>query len=257
MNDFFAKLFDAYSRQARLYPALLVISPAIITIFAWHPGLLTSDPAKTALTIIVSLGVFYALSVAARAAGKRIEPRLIQEWGGWPTTIWLRHRETHLDPSTRQRYHQFLASIVPGLKMPSRDDELRDPETCDQSYASAVKWLQERCRGRDWPMVEKENAEYGFRRNLRGLKPIGLLITSAALLWPLMILVSPITADVEMLHYMRKIIAAPPPILGALAVDVIAMFLWVSSVNDHWVRSAGDQFARALLAACDRLAQKP
>ena len=57
-------------------------------------------------------------------------------------------------------------------------------------YASAVKWLQERCRGKAFPLVEKENAEYGFRRNLRGLKPIGitaclvaLLISALAIAW--------------------------------------------------------------------------
>ena len=45
-----------------------------------------------------------------------------------------------------------------------------------------------------------------------------------------------------------------PTVLAATAVNVIAILGWLWIVRDPWVRDAGDQFARALLANCDALA---
>jgi hypothetical protein len=111
-----------------------------------------------------------------------VEKRLLAEWNGWPTTIWLRHRDDNLPQLVRARYHAFFARNVPLYVTPTKQQEAADPKAADAIYASAVKWLQERCRGKAFPLVEKENAEYGFRRNLRGLKPIGLTACCAALL---------------------------------------------------------------------------
>jgi hypothetical protein len=41
--------------------------------------------------------------------------------------------------------------------------------------------------------------------------------------------------------------------LGAICVDIAAIVGWLAIVRDGWVRSAGDQYARALLACCDTL----
>jgi hypothetical protein len=126
-------------------------------------------------------------------------------------------------------------------------------------YASAVKWLQERCRGKAFPLVEKENAEYGFRRNMRGLKPIGvaaclaaLLISALAIVWrydP----VIPTISSLSMPSLFKALVAIKPAAIGAICVDLAALVAWFAIVRDDWVRDAGDQFARALLACCDTL----
>jgi hypothetical protein len=38
-----SKLFDSYSRQARLFPGLLTLFPIILTAIAWFPRLVTSS----------------------------------------------------------------------------------------------------------------------------------------------------------------------------------------------------------------------
>jgi hypothetical protein len=169
-----SKLFDSYSRQARLFPGLLTLFPIILTAIAWFPRLVTSSWGATLVTVGTSCGLLYGLTVLSRSRGKKVEKRLLTEWGGWPTTIWLRHREEHLPPPVLARYHAFFAKNVPLFVAPNAEQEGADPKAADGMYASAVKWLQERCRGKAFPLVEKENAEYGFRRNMRGLKPIGV-----------------------------------------------------------------------------------
>jgi hypothetical protein len=107
-----SKLFDSYSRQARLFPGLLTLFPIIPTAIAWFPRLVTSSWGATLVTVGTSCGLLYGLTVLCRSRGKKVEKRLLAEWGGWPTTIWLRHREEHLPPPVLARYHAFFAKNV-------------------------------------------------------------------------------------------------------------------------------------------------
>lgn len=252
-----SKLFDPYSRQARLFPGLLTLFPVILTAIAWFPRLVTSSWGATLVTVGTSCGLLYGLSVLSRSRGKKVEKRLLAEWGGWPTTIWLRHREEHLPPPVLARYHAFFAKNVPLFVAPTAEQEKADPKAADGMYASAVKWLQERCRGKAFPLVEKENAEYGFRRNLRGLKPIGIAACLAALLISVLAIVwrydpiIPAISSLSMPLLLKALAPIKPAAIGAVCVDLAALVAWFAVVRDDWVRDAGDQFARALLACCD------
>jgi len=257
------RLFDPYSRQARLFPGLLTIFPVVLTAIAWYPALLTGSVGGTLLTIATSCGLLYGLSVLSRSRGKAVERRLLKEWGGWPTTIWLRHRDGNLADGVRLRYHAFLVSRVPSLVLPTKEDEERDPAAADGAYVSAVKWLQEQCRGKAFPFVEKENAEYGFRRNLRGLKPIGIACCAAAHAVSAFAIartqpgLMPAIAGLSPTAAFDALASAGPAAVGATVVDLIALAGWLLLVKDAWVREAGDQFARALLANCDTLGAAP
>lgn len=253
------KLFDAYSRQARLFPGLLTLFPIILTAIAWFPRLVTSSWGATLVTLGTSCGLLYGLSVLSRSRGKKVERRLLAEWGGWPTTIWLRHREEYLPAPVLARYHAFFEKNVPLFVAPNLEQERTDPKAADGMYASAVKWLQERCRGKAFPLVEKENAEYGFRRNLLGLKPIGLtacllalLISAFAIIWRYESLL-PAISSLSLNSILAALAAVKPAALGAMCVDIAAIVGWLAIVRDSWVRDAGDQFARALLACCDTI----
>jgi hypothetical protein len=254
-----ASVFDSYGRQARLYPGLLTLFPPLLTLIAWFPGLITSSIGATLLTIASSCGFLYGLAVLSRSRGKRVEKRLLRKWGDWPTTIWLRHRGEYLQAQTLQRYHQFLTANVPHLALPSAEEEKLDPRNADFAYASGVKWLQEHCRGKEFPLVEKENTDYGFRRNLLGMRPIGLTAATMAIALSLLIITS-VHQEVGIAfrsfslgQIWNAIAGLPPNIIGANVVNLIAGVGWLTIVRDKWVREAGDQYARALLACCDML----
>jgi hypothetical protein len=246
------KVLDAYVRQARLYPALLTLTPLLLTAIAWFPGLITTSIGTTLLTILVASGALYGLSTLSRTQGRKLEKKLLEDWGGWPTTIWLRHRSKELNAHSRVRYHAFLSKNVPNLRLPTMQQEKRNPEAADPLYASAIEWLKERCRGREFPLVYKENIEYGFRRNLRGLRTIGLTTAIGTLALSLLLIVymtqtksglsnSAADGNIDFL------------VIAALAVDAIAIFGWIFFVTNDWVKEAANQYARALLACCDSL----
>jgi hypothetical protein len=83
-----------------------------------------------------------------------------------PSVAWLRHRDPRLDGYTKRRYHDFLASKIPGWAAPTADSEAENPSRADEAYASASRWLRENTRDvKKYPRVADENISYGFRRN--------------------------------------------------------------------------------------------
>lgn len=252
-----AQLFDSYGRQARLFPALLTIFPPLLTILAWFPWLLLSSGGATLLTLATSCGLLYALGSYARTKGKRIEPKLLKRWGGWPTTLLLRH-DSELDQHTRLRYHTYLAGVVPeSLSFPTVQEEQANPAGANAVYDSAVRWLKERTRGKEFAMVEGENAQYGFRRNLLGLKPFALTLCILTLVITMLTIFNKapnLVASIRNCDFAALAKVASdlgPAILATFAVNLFAMLAWVFVVTKRWVREAGFQYAYALLAVCD------
>lgn len=252
-----AQLFDSYGRQARLFPALLTIFPPLLTILAWFPWLLLSSGGATLLTLATSCGLLYALGSYARTKGKRLEPKLLKRWGGWPTTLLLRH-DSELDQHTRLRYHTYLAGVVPeNLSFPTVQEEQANLAGADAVYDSAVRWLKERTRGKEFAMVERENAQYGFRRNLLGLKPFALALCFLTLVITMLTILNKAPNFVDSIRNcdfaaLAKVASdLGPAILATFAVNLFAMLAWFFVVTKHWVREAGFQYAYALLAVCD------
>ncbi|OPH84362.1 hypothetical protein B2M20_02380 [Nitrobacter vulgaris] len=180
---------------------------------------------------------------------------MLDEWGGWPTTYLLRHT-SRLDEHTRRRYHQYLAARLPDLQFPSHADEKKNQVAADAIYASAIKWLKEKVR-KTAPLVDKENAQYGFRRNMRGMRTMGLWGALIAIVASLVAIAAQIdvwpqaVADMKLfIAELRK--AGNPAIWGALVIDILAVLAWTLVVNDEWVKGGAEQYAEALFATCER-----
>lgn len=254
-------LFDSYGRQARLFPGLLTIFPPLLAVLAWFPWLIVSSVAGTLLTIATSCGLLYALGSWARTKGRRIEPKLRREWGGWPTTILLRHT-SELDTHTRRRYHEYLAAALPKLSFPTAEQEAKNPSEATDVYDSAVIWLKERTRDKECWMVNRENAQYGFRRNLLGLKPDGITFCLLTLFASLVAVISDnpsVVGPLQSYNWRGEIqilTGLGPAVWAALAVNTLAVLVWVFVVTKAWVREAGFQYANALLACCDKIPLK-
>lgn len=162
---------DPYERKARLTPGLLVALPVIV------PLVCVYGPRHALLTAVVGVlggcGALYALASIARGRGKKLEEALVKAWGGMPTTIALRHRDTSaLDSVSRRRYHDAIASKL-GITMPTAEEEAADPAKADDVYVGATKRLRELTRNNKGLLL-KENIAYGFHRNMLAMKPVGV-----------------------------------------------------------------------------------
>ena len=115
-----------------------------------------------------------------RDKGKIKEPRLYEMWGGKPTTVLLRHRDSPLDPTVLALLHGALARVT-GVEAPSKRKEAGSPDDADKVYEEYVRYLRDSTRDTaKFPRIFEELVNYGFRRNLWGLKPIGIVLDTIA-----------------------------------------------------------------------------
>ena len=167
-------LIDRYTMKARVFPAVIALAPAL----ALAVGLVSWDRISIS-DIIPSLfcAVFlFPLADVSRRLGKRVENDLVQSWGGMPSVHLLRFRDSTLDDRTEARCLQFIGGRI-GENPPKREDETEAPEACDEFYGRCCLWLREHTRNRErFGILFEENVGYGFRRNLLGLRWVGVAI---------------------------------------------------------------------------------
>lgn len=231
---------DHYTRQARLFPALLVMLPVGLAIVAWFPqkfigwGLL--------LGIAMSCGLTALLAQIGRDLGKSKEPTLYEKWGGKPTTQLLRCANSYIDQHTKSRYKQKLQNVIATITFPSAEEEKHAPDAADEVYVSCTKYLLEKTRDlKQFDLLYKENVNYGFRRNLWGMKPAGLILAAGGL----------IAAAIPI--YLVRADTIPPVAVAASALNAALLIWWLLRIRPDWVRMAAFAYAERLLAACELL----
>lgn len=245
----FWKFFDNYNRVARLYPSLIILAPIV-----WPLALVAHEIdlgiKQSSTTIIVIACFAYLFSSLARSRGKLIEDKLLKLWGAWPSTIILRHGDTTIDAITKARYHTSLSALCNGLKFPTSEEEIESSNDADMVYRSATKQLIELRRDKQYHLLHDENASYGFRRNLLGLKPIAI---SIVLLSSTITLINWWLAIPKPFNWLGFISIGEAklqlPLTLALNAGYFLLFVFV--VNTNFVRQAAFEYAEALLRTLD------
>jgi len=234
---------DQYQRAAHLNPAILAVLPAFVSLMLWLPK------ESTLLAGLLSAAASVALAVLlmqfGRSQGRRVQTRLTQKQGGLASTQALRHGNDLIAGPTRDRYHAFLVSQ--GLAIPTVDEQTSAPEAADELYRSAADWLRSQTRDqKKFTLLHGENRSYGFRRNLLGLKPLGLGITflslagNAAAIWQW----GPQDPTIQLAGYI---------LVGLLFINLI---VWLFVVTEAFVEDASRAYSERLLEACDTLAKR-
>jgi hypothetical protein len=221
---------------------MLVAFPLALAVLAWSPtglvgwGLLWS--------LFVWCGGTALLGQLARDRGRRKEPELFRIWGGKPTTRLLRHRDTP-NAVVLDRRHKKLQRLVTGVQIPTRNEEQANPDFADDVYDACTGFLLEKTRTdkEHFPLVFEENCNYGFRRNLWGMKPLGIASSLAGL------------GAIAVLFVIRHGAGiAPSPIALVCAAMTLSLLVgWVAWFTPDWVRIPAEAFAERLLAASENL----
>ncbi|MEU7944144.1 hypothetical protein AB0C50_05630 [Micromonospora taraxaci] len=224
--------FDSYSRRARIYPALLAVLPVALI-----SALLTNNKPLVALSpILLSAGTLFLAGNIVRVLGQRTQQRLIVKWDGMPTTKLLRFREAQ-NSVMLQRRRQAL-EVLFGAPLPTRRQEAANPQKADEAYIAATRCLITHMRSRpgQFPLIDHENATYGFARNLLGVKPLALVVLTAS-----------VAADAVI--YLRDGLAGPLVVVAGLHVGLATV--WLFFIRPAWVRQAAETYAERLLEALD------
>ena len=227
---------DRYTWKARILPVYLTAAPAVLAIAATLPEGLNLPLAGASAIVFLTLSYF--VSQVASDFGKRLEPALWDSWGGPPTTRFLRHDNEEFNPATRARVHSQLRAL--GLRIPTAKEEQTDRERTLGLYSSAVDDIRRLTRDSErFHLVYKGNIEYGFRRNLLGLKQGGLAIAALALVVSSWSLFRGWNTDGVIL---------PVAFVTTLLNTCVALG-WLIGVRSATVRITADRYARYLLEA--------
>ena len=237
------KFIDAYNFRARLSPSFLALLPLLFGLMAWVPGIKgTAEPLTGAA---VAAGVLFILVCVARDAGEKAQRRLILEWGGQlPSVFMLRHRDASLDKVTKARYHSKLQRTVSGVRLPDKEQEERDAASADEQYSACCSYLKSKTRDdKAFPLVKEENMNYGFRRNLYGLRPYGSFLACAAV----------VSCGLKLYRAYSTGQQMSSLTFFCLVASLLSLFVWAVVVNKQFVRSGADSYATRLLEAIDQI----
>lgn len=237
--------FDAYSLKAHWAPMLAVTAPPLVALTAALPGALAW---RVTAAGILAGALPPALGFLARNLGKRLEAELWKAWDGKPTTRFLRHRDSTLSEHTKTRYFDFLKAG--GITRPTPAEEATDPAAADATYESAGDLLRRHVRvTRCNPHCERQNAAYGFARNILGVRRLGLAAALAA--GTIGVLLASWSA------WTGSTGEARGPLVAAALLNLVMATFWFWGVRPDWVRSAADAYAIAILETCERAASAP
>ncbi len=250
MSDF-SKYFDEYSFNARVKPALFIVFPIFISL------LILFEPSRTwtgsTVTFLVAFGVINFAANQMSSRGNYLQDKLFKRWGGAPTTMVLRHADNTIDSVTKSRYMERLAVLVPNFIPTTEEYENVNPERADDLYASASNYLREHTRNKTkYPLIFKENVAYGFSRNLRAFKSLGIFITTFSLLATLIFIYidapnlvnKPIQAAIEEISFAQ---------FGLVAIHLATIWVWVFLVTENWVKIRAFAYAKRLYSACEKI----
>lgn len=230
---------DSYTFQARVVPFLATLVPPIVLLAT---GVVTGAQLGTAGGVVGAVLAAVAAQVG-RDRGRRLQPGLWKEWGGSPTLHRLRFAG-HAYPDRIARLHDRIEGIL-GDPMPTAHEEADDPELAADRYDDAIERLRARTRRQDggFGLLFAENVSYGQRRNLLGLRPVGIgvgfltLVASALLLG-----LSGGGAGDRIDRFLPSVVSS-----------AIMLGFWLFVVKRSWVRTPADAYADQLVAAVEQL----
>jgi hypothetical protein len=236
---------DTYERKARLYPALLLVAPVIVVALAMLSSKLSAVESLTAG--VIGFGGAFLLNQVARDEGKKREKQLFVEWGGLPSIAIFRHSDDRLDPVTKARYHKKLSALVKDTKAPTADEEKADPAAADVTYSAWSHFLRVSTRDtKKFSLLFHENVNYGYRRNIVGLRPFGIILCVLSLFAA--------AARVYFVHNSTGQWDAA--VMGAAALCAILLLLWLFRFRPDWVRVPADAYAARLAESVEAFGSK-
>ena len=236
-------VFDRYTWQARIQPALWAVLPLAA------PAYLVTRASLGSLVwlwgLLLTSGLAYAASLLSRELGVGRQDALYRGWGGKPTTRMLR-LEGAQNPVQVAQWHRILSRLTPGIPPPTVLDERANPGAADNVYDTWVGILRERTRDkRAFPLVFEENCGYGFRRNCWGMRPIGVACSLAGMC----------VVAARLVIAWRSGGGLQVDEMAVGFVDLLALLLWWYGVDAAWVKTGADAYARQLLASTDAFDQ--
>lgn len=176
----FFTLSDRYERKTRLLPGLLLAAVPALTAGAVLQEF-TEWYTAASLAVGVEFMVAIVLGQFARARGRRIEEILWKSWGGPPSTRWLRPWDQTCSDQQKMKWRGAIKRLT-GLSLSASVPEGGSQEDVDRLNTDATRQLRYVLRDNpEATILATHNEDYGFARNLCGVRWCLVALSSACL----------------------------------------------------------------------------
>ena len=231
--------YDGYTVAARIAPALLATAPVLCLGLAALPLM----PGLAKLWSLLGVAVTTFAASAARRAGNRVQPDLWERWNGAPTVRKLRYRDNPATAEITRRHREVERVLGGNLALPNEADELADPASADAQYGAAMTRVIDRVRDNSgFALLNTENRNYGFARNLYGLKRFGLACC---------VVVLSMSVGVGVTLGQLESWRAAAPLLGSATIAIATGLLW-RQVDPDFVKPSAEAYADRLIGTLDQ-----
>jgi hypothetical protein len=227
------KLPDLYNAKARIAPVIAVIAlPAVSVCLFVKPSLDSSWLAPP----IVLASLWTLVSVLGRSRGKALEKKLFEKWGGSPTLQMMRFRSTGIPHVQLAAIHKHFCREC-HVQVPDKKLEESMPLESDAIYEAITAQLRDVTRDRmEFPLVFDELCNYGFVRNLYGLRHFGIAlgIIAATVIGCWFTWINPSNAE---------------PRVIAIGMNCLSSIVWMFWPTEATLRQIADSYAQKLIYA--------
>lgn len=224
------ELLDAYNIRARLSASIILLAPLAITVFVCF------DEIHNITTSAVFIGLFLAFT-------NYIPILLRMVYGSKQYSVnyaaeLLMPSDPTISLNTKHRYYEILADLDTSFELFLHPDDTDEFRKCCES---AVAYLKTHTR--EDHLVQEENINYGFCRNLLRSKYIGILIciSMCCFIAVYSLLTHESISEIPTVHYF------------AFATNIVMILFWCVGVTQRALDNIAKTYARTLIAAIDTL----
>lgn len=229
-------LFDRYDIRTRICAFIFVVSPFLLDAY-----ILVDTVRNFSFTVIIT---------AVLIAGSGLFTCWIRYLGNTVNqvdyiTLFLLTESTEIGDISRKRYLEKLQKLEPSFTGLSSSD----PTVREDTARSVSTWLRENTRTTEFTLIQEENLNYGFFRNVFSVKTIFLWTFS---IYSALLIVMVITTNCELsLKDYFANIPADHVICGF--IHIVTYLIWSFGINQKILDFTAKKYAKAIIRAIDKL----
>ena len=224
------ELLDAYNIRARLSASIILLAPIAITIF------LCFDEINTFASSTIFIGLILAFTNYIPILWRKAH-----RWKGGSVNYaaeFLMPNNSIIDAISKHRYYRILAKIDASFSPFLHPNNSYEFKKCCES---AVTYLKNHTR--DNHLVQEENINYGFCKNLLRSKGIGIFLCSTLC----------VVIVVYAFSKYGSWINIPASHYFSFAVNAFMTLFWCIGITKRTLENTATHYAKTLLAAIDFL----
>ena len=224
------ELLDAYNVRARMSASILLLAPIPITFFFLFEEVHTFGTSSIILLVLLTLTNYIPILQrtinSRRPSGINYAARLLEV------------NDNTLDTELKLRYYAKLSELDKSFECFKKPE---DTPKFKCACESAVAYLRNKTRNNH--LVQEENINFGFCKNLFAGKVAGIIIS---------VLCAAFTGVFSMLKY-RSFSEIPTQNYLAFATDGLMLLFWVFFVTNKALEQTGIAYAKTLISSIDTI----